>query len=145
MEAAATEALDLKQGIRGSVSGPLVGEHLTNRAADEQAQDLTFGDRSGVEGAAALTVAQNRNSVGDAFHLWKTVGNVDDRGPAVGDLANLGHQQITFEPCERLCRLVEDQHFGVRRECLGDLHQLAGRRAQITYTGAGIDVGTKRR
>ena len=144
-EARAGQVFDLEHRRGGLVAGAFAGKDLIDRAADDQPQDLAFGDSGRVEGAAGLAVAQDGDAVGDALDLGQPMGDVDDRGSLVADGADVREQPLALDAREGLRRLIEDQHLGVEREGLGDLDQLAIGRAQVADALGRVDLGADRR
>ena len=87
---AATPQRDNLEQRRGAVRlGALGRKGLVDRAADDQPQDLPFGDLGHREGAARLAVAQDRQAVRDRRDLGQAVGDVDDRRAVLADRADV--------------------------------------------------------
>ncbi len=84
--------------------------------------------------ASVAPVAQHGDAVDDLRHLVETVRDVDDAD--AGSLQVVDHleQQSRLLLGERGGRLVHDEHFGVQRQRLGDLHHLALRRPSSSRT-----------
>src|SRR5438270_6263466 len=80
VEASASQCCDIEQRRSSLTCRPLVGEGLIDRPADDQPENLLFGDVGGGHRAAGLAVPEDGDAVSDPLHLRQAMRDVDNSG-----------------------------------------------------------------
>ena len=110
-----------------------------DRTSDHQGGE--FGGRGARVGLAHdLAAADHRDGVGDGLDLAQLVGDEDDRGAGVAQLAHDVQQFVGFLRGQHGGRLVKDQHLGVADQCLDDFHALLHANRQVLDQRIGINA-----
>ncbi len=92
-----------------------------------------------------LAEADDGDAVGDLAHLAQLVGDEDDRGARLLELAHDAHQLVGLLRGEHGGRLVEDEHPRVARERLDDLDALLHADREVLDERVGVDVESEAR
>ena len=119
--ARAAELVDLQKFATDL--GLFLGEELGDLAAHHVVhQDVLLHGH--VPGADVLGVAEHGHAVCKAVDVLKAVGNQDDGGALVAQLAGNGVEILALAAGQRGGGLVHDQDLGVHGQRLGDFDQL---------------------
>ena len=94
----------------------------------------------GVRGPHDPPAPDHGDAVRDGLDLAELVGDEDDRGPLVPQLAHDAHQLVGLVGGEHGGGLVEHEHLRLPRQRLDDLHALLGADGEVLDDGVGVDV-----
>ena len=136
--AGTAEPLDPQHRVAGHVAGAHeeVADVPTDHLADEKLA-IGLGREAGGDVPA---VVEHGDSVGDAEHLVEPVADEQHGDATAAQPVHLVEQSVDLMGRQRGGRLVHDQHPGVERDRLGDLHRLLGADRQRVRRRPGIDV-----
>ena len=87
-----------------------------------------------------LAEPDDGDAVGDLAHLAQLVGDEDDGGAGLLELAHDRHELVGLLRGEHGGRLVEDEHLRVARQRLDDLDALLHADGQVFDEGVRVDV-----
>ncbi len=90
-----------------------------------------------------LAAADHGDPVGDLADLAELVGDEDDGGPALAELAHGLHQLVGLLGRQDGGRLVEDQDPGIAGERLDDLDALLDAHGEVLDDGIGVDIRSR--
>ncbi len=107
------------------------------RAPDHQCDELVLGHLRSRHRGDALPVAHHAHPVGDLHDLDQPVRHVDDADALRLEPLEQAEQVADLVVGQRRGRLVEHEDLDLPRQRLGDLHELALRRAEVAHDGIG--------
>ncbi len=93
-------------------------------SAQNQADELVGADFAHPADAHIAPVAKDRDTVRDTLDLFEVVGNIDDDAAVGGQLAYIPKQPVGLLTAKRRSSLIENDHFGITRQHLGDFDHL---------------------
>ena len=138
------EARHLQHDLGGG-RGRLGREQLRQVAPDHVPGHVVHTEAGGRRGDDVAAVAQHGDAVGDGAHLVQLVRGVEDRHPVRAQPLDLAEQHLRFLGGQHGGRLVQDQHAGVARQRLGNLHHLLLRHRQRGHPRVRVDIGVQPR
>ena len=110
-------------------------------AADHHLGQFAGGDRARIGDLAdGAALADHRDRVGVFEHLVELVGDEDDRGALLGELAQRCEELVDLLGHEHGGRLVEDEDLGAAIEHLENLDALFLADAEVGDQSVGVDV-----
>ena len=92
-----------------------------------------------VQNGHVAAVAHDRRAVADLHDLLQTMRDINDGNAARFQHTDRIEQRFDFTIGQRRGGFIHHQHLGIDGKCLGDLHHLLVRHAQIAHQRAGAD------
>jgi hypothetical protein len=118
-------------------------EQVADLAADHGLDEIGVRDAVHVVGADVLGVAEDGHARGQRVHVLKAVGDEDDGGAVVAELARDAVELLGLALGERGGRLVHDDDAGVHGQRLRDLDHLLLGHGERAHDDVGAEVGVE--
>lgn len=118
----------------------LVREYPFDGAPDDARKNFLLGDARRTKSAMKAAVAEHTNAIGDAAHLRKAMGDVDDRRSFRLDLCNLRKKPVCFSSRQRFGRFVENEDLRLHRQRFCDFDQLPFLDAKLADPSAAVEA-----
>ncbi len=137
---AAPQVAHVQRDVAGRRVRRRAAQVLFQRAAHHHVDDRGHARVPHRHGGYRAAVAHHGDAVGDLLQLVHPVRDVDDAHAVAAQLADDAEQVGDFLRVQGGRRLVHDQHPGVERQRLRDLHHLLARHRQVGHRRARVEI-----